>query len=72
MALSNLCGEPHSPFNKTAQPMRRAKPDRYSKHKLGLTYQAYQWLGNPRKANSTVKTLEKIALTYGWELSISL
>ena len=40
--------------------------------KLGLSYQAYQRLENPRKANPTVKTLEKIARVYGRELSISL
>jgi len=41
-------------------------------NKLGLTYQAYQRLENPRKANPTIKTLEKIARVYGRELSISL
>jgi antitoxin HicB len=40
--------------------------------KLGLSYQAYQRLENPRKANPTVKTLERIARVYGRELSISL
>ena len=40
--------------------------------KLGLSYQTYQRLENPRKANPTVKTLEKIAHVYGRELSISL
>ena len=40
--------------------------------KLGLSYQAYQRLENPRKANPTVKTLERIAHVYGRELSISL
>ena len=40
--------------------------------KLGLSYQAYQRLENPRKANPTVKTLEKIARVYGRELSIAL
>jgi antitoxin HicB len=40
--------------------------------KLGLSYQAYQRLENPRKANPTVKTLEKIARVYGRELNISL
>ncbi|MCL2481074.1 MAG: type II toxin-antitoxin system HicB family antitoxin [Spirochaetaceae bacterium] len=39
--------------------------------KLGLSYQAYQRLENPRKANPTVKTLEKIARVYGRELSIA-
>ena len=40
--------------------------------KLGLSYQAYQRLENPRKTNPTVKTLEKIAHVYGRELSIAL
>jgi antitoxin HicB len=40
--------------------------------KLGLSYQSYQRLENPRKANPTVKTLEKIARVYKRELSISL
>ena len=40
--------------------------------RLGLSYQAYQRLENPRKANPTVKTLEKIARAYGRELSIAL
>ena len=40
--------------------------------KLGLSYQAYQRLENPRKANPTVKTLEKIAHAYGRELKIAL
>ena len=40
--------------------------------RLGLSYQSYQRLENPRKANPTVKTLEKIARIYGRELSVSL
>ena len=40
--------------------------------KLGMSYQAYQRLENPRKANPTIKTLEKIARVYGRELSIAL
>jgi antitoxin HicB len=40
--------------------------------KLGLSYQAYQRLENPRKANPTVKTLERIARAYDRELSITL
>ena len=40
--------------------------------RLGLSYQSYQRLENPRKANPTIKTLEKIARVYGRELSISL
>ena len=40
--------------------------------RLGLSYQAYQRLENPKKANPTVKTLERIARVYGRELSISM
>jgi antitoxin HicB len=40
--------------------------------KLGMSYQAYQRLENPRKANPTIKTLEKIAHTFGRELTVSM
>ena len=33
--------------------------------KLNIAYQVYQRLENPRKANPTVKTLEKIARVFG-------
>ena len=39
--------------------------------KLGLSYQAYQRLENPRKANPTIKTLERIVNVYGLELIVS-
>jgi antitoxin HicB len=40
--------------------------------RLGLSYQSYQRLENPRKANPTIKTLERIARAYGRELNISM
>ncbi|GHV91809.1 hypothetical protein AGMMS50268_23120 [Spirochaetia bacterium] len=40
--------------------------------KLGLSYQAYQRLENPRKANPTVKTLERIAHIFGQELDVQI
>jgi antitoxin HicB len=40
--------------------------------KLGLSYQAYQRLENPKRANPTLKTLEKIAGAFGKELSVSI
>jgi antitoxin HicB len=40
--------------------------------RLGLSYQSYQRLENPRKANPTIKTLEKIAHAFGRELTVSL
>ena len=40
--------------------------------KLGLSYQAYQRLENPRKSNPTIKTLERIAHVFGRELSVRI
>ncbi|HLF18415.1 MAG TPA: type II toxin-antitoxin system HicB family antitoxin [Candidatus Omnitrophota bacterium] len=40
--------------------------------KLGISYQAYQKLENPRKCNPTVKTLEMISEVFGKHLVISL
>jgi antitoxin HicB len=40
--------------------------------RLKISYQAYQRLENPRKANPTIKTLERIASAYGRKLNISI
>jgi len=40
--------------------------------RLGLSYQAYQRLENPRKSNPTIKTLERIAHVFGRELNIQI
>jgi antitoxin HicB len=40
--------------------------------RLGLSYQAYQRLENPKRANPTLKTLEKIAGAFGKELSVTI
>ena len=40
--------------------------------KLGLSYQAYQRLENPRKSNPTIKTLERIAHVFGRELKVQI
>ena len=40
--------------------------------KLGLSYQAYQRLENPRKSNPTIKTLERIAHVFGRDLNIKI
>jgi len=40
--------------------------------KLGLSYQAYQRLENPRKTNPTIKTLERIAHVFGRELNVQI
>jgi antitoxin HicB len=38
--------------------------------KLGISYQAYQKLENPRKCNPTIKTLERIGEVMGKRLSL--
>jgi antitoxin HicB len=40
--------------------------------RLKMSYQAYQRLENPGKANPTVKTLEKVAKAFGKRLEIGL
>ena len=40
--------------------------------KLGLSYQAYQRLENPRKSNPTIKTLERIAHVFDRELKVQI
>ena len=40
--------------------------------KLGLSYQAYQRLENPKKSNPTIKTLERIAHVFGRELNVQI
>lgn len=37
---------------------------------LNIAYQVYQRLENPRKANPTIKTLEKIARVYGRRIEV--
>jgi antitoxin HicB len=39
--------------------------------KLGISYQAYQKLENPRRCNPTIKTLEKLSSIFGKELQVS-
>lgn len=38
--------------------------------KLNISYQVYQRLENPRKANPTVKTMEKIAQVFGKRVDV--
>lgn len=54
---------------------RRLRGDRTQAEiaaRLKMSYQAYQRLENPGKANPTVKTLEKVARAFGKRLEIAL
>jgi antitoxin HicB len=64
-----------APHIVVAWEIRRLRGDRTQAEiaaRLGLSYQAYQRLENPRKGNPTVKTLERIARALGKKLEISI
>jgi antitoxin HicB len=56
----------------TLRQLRGDTPQSEIATKLGLTYQAYQRLENPRKANPSIKTLERVALVFGKRLEIHI
>ena len=54
--------------------LRKLRADRSQieiARKLHISYQVYQRLENPRKANPTIKTLEKVARVYGKRVDLS-
>ena len=51
--------------------LRRGESQVKIARKLGISYQAYQKLENPRKCNPTIKTLEKISTVLGKKLTIA-
>jgi antitoxin HicB len=62
---------PHIEIAYGLKKMRNGHSQTEIARKLGITYQAYQKLENPRKCNPTVKTLERIGEVLGKELVIS-
>lgn len=59
---------PVAPHIAVAIMLRKLRADRSQievARQLNISYQVYQRLENPRKANPTVKTLEKIARVFG-------
>lgn len=56
---------PHVAIAILLRKLRADKSQAEIARKLNITYQVYQRLENPRKANPTVKTLEKIARVFG-------
>jgi len=48
------------------------RPQSEIAERLGLSYQAYQRLENPSKANPSVKTLQRVAKAFGKHLKIEL
>lgn len=64
--------EPHISLAYQLRRVRNGMSQSEIAKKLGISYQAYQKLENPRKCNPTVKTLEKISEVFGKNLVIAL
>lgn len=64
--------EPHISLAYQLRKIRNGMTQSQIARKLGISYQAYQKLENPRKCNPTVKTLEKISEIFAKNLVISL
>jgi antitoxin HicB len=62
---------PHVEIAYALKRMRNGHSQTEIARKLGITYQSYQKLENPRKCNPTVKTLERIGEVLGKELVIT-
>ena len=64
--------EPHISLAYQLRKIRNGMTQSQIARKLGISYQAYQKLENPRKCNPTIKTLEKISEVFGKNLVIAL
>jgi antitoxin HicB len=62
---------PHLEIAYTLRKIRNGKSQSEIAHVLGISYQAYQKLENPRKCNPTIKTLEKISTVLGKRLEVN-
>ena len=57
--------QPHIEIAYTLRKLRNGRSQADIAKRLGISYQAYQKLENPRRCNPTVKTLEKIGEILG-------
>lgn len=64
--------EPHIDIALQLRSLRGNAPQKAVAAKLGLSYQAYQRLENPRKGNPTIKTLERLARAHGKRLQVTI
>ena len=62
---------PHIEIAYQLKILRKGKSQVSIAKKLGISYQAYQKLENPRKCNPTNKTLEKIGDVLGKKLNVA-
>jgi len=62
---------PHIEVSYMLRKLRNKKTQVELAKALGISYQAYQKLENPRKCNPTIKTLEKIGSVLGKRLELA-
>ncbi|MFH1760806.1 MAG: type II toxin-antitoxin system HicB family antitoxin [bacterium] len=62
---------PHIEIAYLLKRLRKGKSQVDVARRLGISYQAYQKLENPRKCNPTIKTLEKLSTVFGKRLEVS-
>ncbi len=63
--------QPHIELAYQLKNLRKGKTQVEIARELGISYQAYQKLENPRKCNPTIKTLEKISAVFGKKLNVA-
>ena len=68
--LFNVPVAPHIAVAMMLRTLRAERPQAEIARQLNISYQVYQRLENPRKANPTVKTLEKIARVFGKRIEL--
>lgn len=61
---------PHIAVALMLRTLRADRPQTEVARQLNISYQVYQRLENPRKANPTIKTLEKIARVFGKRIEL--
>ena len=66
----NIPVAPHIAVAIMLRALRADRPQTEVARQLNISYQVYQRLENPRKANPTVKTLEKIARVFGKRIEL--
>jgi antitoxin HicB len=62
--------KPHIAVALMLREMRGGRSQQEIARKLNISFQVYQRLENPRRANPTIKTLEKVARAYGKHVNV--
>jgi antitoxin HicB len=69
-SIYNIPVKPHIAIALMLRKMRAGLTQQEIARKLNISFQVYQRLENPRRANPTIKTLEKVARAYGKHVSL--